>query len=81
MLNQPNSTGDRGRLGTAVCARMNCSTKQLLKVVFSLQPLLQDLNGGHSLQTEHVNPSQTSNSTVIYDAKLRKEAPVYSLRV
>lgn len=51
--------------GTAVYARMYCSTKQLFKGhVFAGR-------GEHGLQSVYVNLSQTSNSTVIYAENLR----------
>ena len=59
------------RLGTAACARMDCSTKQLLKVMFLLPPCLQHPHAGHCLQAEYVNSSHSSNSTVIYAANKR----------
>jgi len=69
MFNPPNSTGGSGRPVTAVRARMDCSTKQLLKR--SCFRCLRDPCEEHRLQTVYVNSSQTSSTTVIYAVNRR----------
>lgn len=48
--------------------------------MFSLLPCLQDPNGGHCLQSEYVNPSHTSISSVIYDLTPQRGAWVSGMR-